>query len=193
MSEKPELSYDEYNRRLRRSLLFGGAATFGGYRGWRWIQDQPEIDRIPQVLRDGHELNESIWSSLFRDDHQARTFSRDSASVLRVNGRRGIRDELDLDAWRLQVFGPDGAPLGEHTLDDITALPHHEMTVEHKCIEGWARSNPGLQINLVTSQTLAQYVSAEPPERLRQLSQRHTANWAEEFVGELKFLSDEMP
>ena len=120
MSEKPELSYDEYNRRLRRSLLFGGAATFGGYRGWRWIQDQPEIDRIPQVLRDGHELNESIWSSLFRDDHQARTFSRDSASVLRVNGRRGIRDELDLDAWRLQVFGPDGAPLGEHTLDDIT-------------------------------------------------------------------------
>ncbi len=139
MPEKPELSYEEYNRRLRRSLLFGGAATFGGYSGWRWIQDQPEVDRIPQVLRDGHELNESIWSSLFRDDHQARTFSRDSASVLRVNGRRGIRDELDLDAWRLQVFGPDGAQIGEHTLDDIKALPHHEMTVEHKCIEGWAQ------------------------------------------------------
>jgi DMSO/TMAO reductase YedYZ molybdopterin-dependent catalytic subunit len=139
MAEKPELTEEEYRRRSRRSLLVGGAASFAGYRGWRWIQDQPEVDNIPQVLRDGHEFNESIWSSLFRDDHQARTFSRDSASILRVNGTIGLRDEIDLETWRLEVFGPDGAPLGTHTLDDIKALPHHEMTVEHKCIEGWAQ------------------------------------------------------
>ena len=139
MPEKPELDYEEYTRRMRRSLIVGGLAGFGGYRGWRWIQDQPEVDRIPQVLRDGHELNESIWSTLFRDGHQARTFDRDSASILRVNGRVGIRDEVDLEAWRLEVFGPDGTQLGTHTLDDIKALPHHEMTIEHKCIEGWAQ------------------------------------------------------
>lgn len=139
MPEQPELTEEEYRRRTRRSLLVGGVAGFAGFRGWRWIQDQPEVDNIPQVLRDGHELNESIWSALFREDHQARTFDRSSASVLRVNGRHGIREEIDLEAWRLEVFGPDGTRLGTHTLDDIKSLPAHEMTIEHKCIEGWAQ------------------------------------------------------
>jgi hypothetical protein len=139
MSERPELTEDEYRGRTRRSLIVGGVASFAGFRGWRWIQDQPEVDNIPQVLRDGHELNERIWSGLFRDDHQARTFDRSSASILRVNGRVGIRNEIDLDAWRLEVVGPDGDPLGTHTLDDIKALPQYEMTIEHKCIEGWAQ------------------------------------------------------
>ncbi|MEQ8841730.1 MAG: molybdopterin-dependent oxidoreductase [Acidimicrobiales bacterium] len=139
MPEQPELTEEEYRRRARRSLLVGGVASFAGYRGWRWIQDQPEADNIPQVLRDGHELNESIWSSLFREDHQARTFSRESADILRVNGLIGIRDEIDLDSWQLDVFGPDGEQLATHTLDDIKALPRHEMTIEHKCIEGWAQ------------------------------------------------------
>ena len=139
MSEQPELTEQEYQRRMRRSLLVGGVASFAGFRGWRWVQDQPEVDNIPQVLRDGHELNESIWSTLFREDHQARTFSRESASILRVNGLIGIRDEIDLDTWKLDVFGPDGTQLGTHTLDDIRSLPNHEMNVEHKCIEGWAQ------------------------------------------------------
>lgn len=139
MAERPELTEEEYRRRSRRSVIVGGVAGLAGFGGWRWIQDQPEVDNIPRVLREGHELNESIWSSLFRDDHQARTFSRESAAILRVNGTIGIRDELDLDAWRLDVFGPDGAALGSHTLDDIRALPRHEMTIEHKCIEGWAQ------------------------------------------------------
>ena len=38
-----------------------------------------------------------------------------------------------------EVFGPDGTRLGTHTLDDIKSLPAHEMTIEHKCIEGWAQ------------------------------------------------------
>ena len=139
MSESPELDHADYTRRTRRSLLTGAAATFLGYRGWRYVQDSPADNRIPEVLRDGHELNERIWSRLFRDDQQARTFSRESASILRVNGRRGLSEDLDLDNWQLDVQGPDGTVLGTHTLDDIRALPVHEMTIEHKCIEGWAQ------------------------------------------------------
>ncbi len=139
MAEDEELSEDDYRRRSRRSLLVGGLASFAGYRGWRWIQDQPADGNIPQVLRDGHELNEAIWSALFDEDRQARTFSRESASILRVNGRHGIREEIDLDAWQLEVYGPTGERLGTDRLDDIAALPRHEMTIEHKCIEGWAQ------------------------------------------------------
>jgi DMSO/TMAO reductase YedYZ molybdopterin-dependent catalytic subunit len=139
MSEKEELTEAEYRQRTRRSLLTGGLAALAGFGGWRWIQDQPADGNIPQVLRDGHELNESIWSRLFRDDQRARTFSQESASILQVNGRIGIRNEIDLDTWQLEVFGPDGEMLGTHDLADITSLPRYEMNIEHKCIEGWAQ------------------------------------------------------
>lgn len=139
MAEPEEISYADYKRKSRRSVLTGGAATFAGFLGWRAVQDSPADGRIPGVLRDVHELNESIWSTLFRDNHQAKTFPRSDASILRVNGRVGIRNEIDLDEWELVVLGPDGEDLGTYVLDDIKALPRHEMTIEHKCIEGWAQ------------------------------------------------------
>lgn len=139
MPEEPEISVEAYRQRSRRSLLTGAAAVLAGLFGWRWVQTQPETHNIPGVLRSGHELNESLWTKLFREDHQARTFDREAASILRLNGRRGLHSEIDLDNWQLTVKGPDGAELGRHVLDDIKRLPYHEMTIEHKCIEGWAQ------------------------------------------------------
>lgn len=133
------LSEDEYGRHTRRALLVGGSATIAGLLGWRWIQTQPTDDRIPGVLRDVHETNEKIWSALFREGHLAPTFPADRASVLMVNGRHGIREEIDLATWELRVEGHDGELLGTHTLADLQALPHHEMTIEHKCVEGWSQ------------------------------------------------------
>jgi DMSO/TMAO reductase YedYZ molybdopterin-dependent catalytic subunit len=139
MSDPDSLDAEEYRRHTRRALLVGGAATFAGAMGWRWIQTQPTDDRIPSVLRGVHETNEKIWSALFRDGHSAPTFPEDQASVLRVNGRHGIREEIDLDSWELRVEGHDGELLGTHTLADVQALPRHEMTIEHKCVEGWSQ------------------------------------------------------
>lgn len=139
MAEKHELTLDEYRKRSRRSFLTGGAAALAGFAGWRGVQGSDVDHRIPGVLRDVHELNESIWSTLFREDHLAKEFPISEASVLRVNGLHGIRDEIDLASWAMTVLGPDGEPLGTHTLDNIRALPRHEMTIEHKCIEGWAQ------------------------------------------------------
>lgn len=139
MAEKQELTLDEYRRRSRRSFLTGGAAALAGFAGWRGVQGSEADFRIPGVLRNVHEANESIWSALFRDDHLAREFPISQASILRVNGLHGIRDEIDLDAWEMTVLGPDGEQLGTHTLDDVKALPWHEMTIEHKCIEGWSQ------------------------------------------------------
>ena len=139
MAEKQTLTPDEYRARSRRSFLTGGAAAVGGVMAWRGIQGSTVDHRIPGVLRDVHELNESLWSALFRDGHLAEEFPLSQASVLRVNGRIGIRDEIDTATWRLHVQGPDGEELGVHALDDIKALPRHEMTIEHKCIEGWSQ------------------------------------------------------
>ena len=139
MAEKQELTLDEYRKRSRRSFLTGGAAALVGFAGWRGVQNDAPNSRDLGVLRDVHELNESIWSSLFREDHLAKEFPISQASVLRVNGLHGIRDEIDLASWEMTVLGPDGELLGTHTLEDIKALPWNEMTIEHKCIEGWSQ------------------------------------------------------
>ena len=139
MREAEELSIEDYKKRSRRSFITGGVAAVGGWFTFRNIQSADLVDRAPGPLRDIHELNESIWSSLFREDHLAKEYDISEASILRVNGRHGLRSELDLEGWELTVLGPDGEQLGTHTLDDIKALPWNEMTIEHKCIEGWAQ------------------------------------------------------
>ncbi len=137
-AEAPTISRSEYQSRSRRSFLTGGVAAAAGLAGWRWLQGRPESNRANDVLRAGHEFNESLWRALSREQAQAPTFDRSESSMLRVNGRHGIRDEINLDAWQLTVLGPDGQTLGTNTMDDIRALPKYEMTVEHKCVEGWS-------------------------------------------------------
>ena len=132
------LTEAEFRSLSRRSLLTGAGSALAGFLGWRWLQGRPEEGRIPDVLRNGHELNQKIWSTLFRDGAMAPTFDYADSSEMRVNGRHGIRDELDMATWQLEVRGTDGGLLGTHTLDELRAMPQTEMTVEHKCVEGWS-------------------------------------------------------
>ena len=137
-ADQPVIDRAEYRRRSRRSVLTGGAALAASAVGWRWFQNRPEDNRANDILRAGHEFNEALWRGLSREQALAPTFDRSDSSMIRVNGRHGIRDEIDLDAWELTVIGPDGAILGTNTMDDIRALPKVELTVEHKCVEGWS-------------------------------------------------------
>ena len=139
VEQAPTITSDEYRGISRRSFLTAGAAVAGGVLGFYRLQQRPEIDNIPDVTRRAHELNERIWSATFRENHLAPTFSASESSILRVNGRIGIRTEIDLDTWQLEVQASDGSVIGTHTLADIQALPKHEMIIEHKCVEGWSQ------------------------------------------------------
>lgn len=132
------LGEDEFRSLSRRSLLTGAGGAVAAVLGWRWLQGRPEDGNIPDVLRRGHEANETIWRSLFRDGASAPTFDFAESSFMRVNGRHGIREPLDLASWELRVVGRRGELLGTHSVDDLRALPQTEMTVEHKCVEGWS-------------------------------------------------------
>lgn len=135
-AEAPTLDESAYRRQTRRSVLTGGVASLAALAGWRWLQTGPADNNIPVALRRGHEVNEALWRRL--SGRTAPTFDRSRSSMLRVNGRHGIREEIDLDAWELTVVGPDGSELGRHVLDDVAALPKVELTIEHKCVEGWS-------------------------------------------------------
>ncbi len=135
------ISVEDFKKKSRRSFLFGSIAAAAGIVGYRSIlfQEPAVDDNIPGTLRAGLELNEDVWSTLFREGHNAPTFSASESSVLRVNGRHGIRSDINLDTWQLQVRGPDGEVWGTHVLSDIQELERHEMIIEHKCIEGWSQ------------------------------------------------------
>ena len=132
------MSEEDFRRLSRRSLLTGGAGALAAVLGFRWIQGRPTDGRIPDVLRRGHEANEAIWRALFRDGAEAPTFDFAESSEMRVNGRHGIREDLDMNTWELRVVGRTGSTIGRYSLEDLRALPQTEMTVEHKCVEGWS-------------------------------------------------------
>jgi len=145
------VSQADFNRITRRSLLTGGGLLGAAYLAWNgfsvrgidrlnWegFANQELDSRIPAPLRATHEFNEGLWRGLFRDGALAPTFDFAESSEMRINGRHGLDNEVDVDAWELTVVGRSGQTLGTHQIGDFRAMPQTEMTVEHKCVEGWA-------------------------------------------------------
>lgn len=137
-AEAPVISHSQYRAQSRRSFLTGGVGALAGLAGWQYLRGRPEDNRAIDVLRRGHEFNEFLWRKLSREQATAPTFARSESSMMRVNGRHGLDGEIDLAAWELNVLGPDGSSIGTNTMEDILALPKVELTIEHKCVEGWS-------------------------------------------------------
>ncbi len=123
----------------RRALITGGLTLGASALSWRWLQSRPEDDRLPTPLRSGHEFVERVWRPLDQRSTSARTFSPSEAGEIRVNGRHGIREEIDLDQWSLTVRDPSGAEIDTITMQDLETLPETSITTEHICIEGWSQ------------------------------------------------------
>jgi len=138
MSKRKTLTEAEFKTRSRRSFLTGVAGIAAGYGGWRYIQGDEVVDRIPGVLHSGHERNGKIWQALFDGDRLAKTYDPSRAESLRVNGSKGLTNEINLDEWTMDIIGRSGSTIGTHEIADVHALPFTEMTVEHKCVEGWS-------------------------------------------------------
>jgi DMSO/TMAO reductase YedYZ molybdopterin-dependent catalytic subunit len=137
MSERKTITESEFTSRSRRSFLTGLAGIAAGYGGWRAIQNDEPVDRIPGILRSVHERNASIWQSV-STDRLAPTYNSSEARPIRVNGRHGVREEIELDKWKVDIVGRAGSTIGTHVIEDVNHLPFMEMTVLHKCVEGWS-------------------------------------------------------
>jgi len=137
-AEARTMEVPQFRRREFFSVGTGLVAGALGFWGFRSVQNQENADGIPKVLRSVHEANETLWRGLHRPNALARTFDPSESSMLRVNGRHGIRDEINVAAWSLSVENAAGERIGTHTLAEIQELPKFEMTVEHKCVEGWS-------------------------------------------------------
>lgn len=105
---------------------------------YQWITHSPKLQGLRKPLRRVLNANEQIAGTYFSDTHLVPTFPVEKAvKNARVNGFEGIKTPIPAD-WKLQVDQPGSSPL-LLTMDEVRALPKHEMVYEFKCIEGWSQ------------------------------------------------------
>ncbi len=126
----------QLGRMTRRGLAIAAGAIAAGLLGRRWIFRQPKEGLVPWPLRRVLQFDERISHGLFDPKALAPTFARAKGGTPRVTGRYGLDPAPDPAAYRLKVEGPSG--IRSFGLDEIKALPRHDLTTEMKCIEGWS-------------------------------------------------------
>lgn len=128
---------NNYRLRTILSFLLLGSFFAGTFFFVRSIQTGEEIDGTPAPLYRGYVLNQKVWELVKSAKKAARSNDRNLKGVEpRVNGRIGLRSEIDVDRFSVQVVSPGknlSLPIGAFRL-----LPKTFTETEFRCIEGWS-------------------------------------------------------
>jgi Oxidoreductase molybdopterin binding domain len=119
----------ESRRRTRRSFIVAAAGAAGaaaGYGLYRWIDRSPLVGRQQTPLRKGFETNAAVARGVFGERGVAPTYPVAKAVDLRFNGPYGVRQELMLESWRLQLVGVDRPQQFPQYVPDVTAWTYEE-------------------------------------------------------------------
>lgn len=130
----------ELKRLTRRGFITGAAAAGAALAGWRWLGQSELAGGAHWPLRKVLESNELVARAYFDRARLSPSFSADDVMrVPRINGHLGLSKEFDVAAWRLRIEGAANAerPI-EVSIEEIRALPRHEMIYQLRCIEGWS-------------------------------------------------------
>lgn len=131
----------QLRRMTRRSFATGGIAALVGTAGLWWMRSAKLDDGISWPLRKVMQFNERVSQAYFGPDRLAPTFDVSQAKEPRVNGKLGLKPNVDVARWRLDVLSPGEKPVIERSLPirAIHELPRFEMVTEFKCVEGWSQ------------------------------------------------------
>lgn len=150
------LSDEEAERRIRRmsrrSFLSGAIVVAATGSGWWWLKELTPANEgdVAWPFRRALETNARLTQAYFRESRPVPTFPRAQAREPRPNATVvPDPDNFDPDTWKLALVGlqdmsaatttdEDETLAVRLTLDVIKAFPKVDMTVQLKCIEGWA-------------------------------------------------------
>ena len=104
----------------RRSFLFAGVSTAAAYAFYHYLGSNESAEMQPSPLRDAYRFNASVSRDLFRNQELAPTYPIRLAENLRINGIFGLKQDLQLESWRLQLVGMRGAAQHPRYLEDVT-------------------------------------------------------------------------
>ena len=135
---KEELTTDQQIRRKTVKAFVGfGIASLIPLGVWKWVNSSPKLNNTLAPLRKTLEFNEKLTGKLLSNSHLAPTFPVSQAQKkVRVNGGVGLLDSIEKN-YKVKI--ESGDLKFEVTLDELKALPKHEIVFEFKCIEGWSQ------------------------------------------------------
>ena len=93
----------------------------GGYEFYRWIDHAPGDETIQRPLRKALNFNEAVSRGVFDERGLAPTYDVRKSKDLRINGNYGLKQDLVMASYRLQVVGVDGAEKLPQYVKDVTA------------------------------------------------------------------------
>jgi hypothetical protein len=108
-------------RHTRRSFVVAGIGTAAAYGFYHYLGATDSAEMQPPPLRDAYQLNASVSRGLFRNTELAPTYPLSRAEIMRINGIFGLKMDLELESWRLQLVGMRGAALHPRYVKDVTA------------------------------------------------------------------------
>ena len=118
------------------SWLFFFGLGLGTFFFLRHIKNEPKINGIPATLRQGLDRNEQISKKL--PTQRVLEFPKSAAALKpRVNGKYGLKTELDSVSFRMKVADPETGDTSFFITQQLKALPKTEVVFDFKCIEGW--------------------------------------------------------
>ncbi|GAA4400072.1 hypothetical protein GCM10023187_12820 [Nibrella viscosa] len=143
-SQREELTTDQQiRRRTIKAFALFSVASLVPYGIWKWIGSRPKVNGLPDVFREVLRANEEVNDVFFSHANLAPTFPVEQAArQVRVNGRVGLQPGASPDDWQLRVEQPSANGPGRQltlALDDIKALPKHDLVFNFKCVEGWSQ------------------------------------------------------
>ena len=147
-------------QRTRRSFLVGGVAAAAGYEFYRYLDRAPGDEMIPSPLRRALNINASLSRALFDERALAPTYDIREAKDLRINGNYGLKQDLLLDSYRLQVVGVANAAAHPRYVPDVTTWDY-KYKVEAAAYTGHdTKEAPKPDINPLFAKAMKEYMDA---------------------------------
>lgn len=131
------ISGTSYTKRIIFSFLAFAVLIIVAVFSWQWLNHQPMEQGVLKPLRSTLETNEKVFKSTLNENKLSKTYTeKDAVKNVRVNGKIGMMDSININTWRLQVIRSAGDTL-KLSLEDIKKLPKEDVIFDFKCIEGW--------------------------------------------------------
>ena len=100
--------------------MIAGLGAVGGYEFYRWIDRSPGAELLPKPLRETFGFNAKVSRELFQERGLAPTYPLSKAVDLRTNGNFGLKQDLVMESYRMQVVGVDRPKSYKQYVDDVT-------------------------------------------------------------------------
>lgn len=106
----------------RRSFLVAGVGVVGAYGFYRYLNKTADAEEMqPPLLRKAFDFNADVSHHALDTHALAPTYPLSRAETLRVNGIFGLKNDLEMDAYRLQVVGVANDAQHPRYVKDVTA------------------------------------------------------------------------